>query len=157
MDTRRTRNWSSRQKDGFYGAWFPIIVLKTFSDKCLVRYDEFVNENDNSKHLCGMVQISQIKLIPPNINNTSWVENNVVEVYESNCWWVWKIICHLACATKKFVCFRKNASWCIVPMVSSRLGAIRWCKKNYFATTHYSHGMYFISFKFFFSLFFFFL
>ncbi len=49
-------------EDGFYGAWFPTIVLKTF--------DEFVNENDNSKHLCGMVQISQIKLIPPNINNT---------------------------------------------------------------------------------------
>jgi hypothetical protein len=76
----------------------------------LVRYDEFFNENDNSKHLCGMVQISQIKLIPPNINNTSWVENNVVEVYESNCWWVGKIICHLPCETKKFVCFRKNAS-----------------------------------------------
>jgi hypothetical protein len=30
-------------------------ILKTFSDKCLVRYDEFIIENDNSKHLLGMV------------------------------------------------------------------------------------------------------
>jgi hypothetical protein len=45
-------------EDGFYGARFPTIVLQTFSKKCLVRYDESVNENDNSKHLCGMVQIT---------------------------------------------------------------------------------------------------
>jgi hypothetical protein len=56
-------------KDGFYGAWFPAIVLKTFLEKCLVRYDEYLNEDDNSKHLCGMVQISQLTLVPPNINN----------------------------------------------------------------------------------------
>jgi hypothetical protein len=35
-------------EDGFYGAWFPAVVLKTFSNKCLVKYDEFFNENDNS-------------------------------------------------------------------------------------------------------------
>jgi hypothetical protein len=97
-------------EDGFYGAWFPTIVLKTFSKKFLVRYNEFVNENDNSKHLCGMVQISQIKLIPPNINNMSWVENNVVEVYDFDCWWVGKIICHLPYETKYVVYLRRNAS-----------------------------------------------
>jgi hypothetical protein len=39
-------------KDGFYGACFFVIVLKTFSNKCLIKYNEFVSENDNSKHLC---------------------------------------------------------------------------------------------------------
>jgi hypothetical protein len=73
-----------------------------FSEKCLVS-TIFVNENDNSKHLCGMVQISQIKLVPPNMNN-------VVEVYESDCWWVGKIICHLPCETKYVPYLRRNAS-----------------------------------------------
>ncbi len=53
---------------------------------------------------------SQIKLIPPNINNTSWVENNVVEVYEFDCWWVGKIICHLPCEIKYVIYLRRNAS-----------------------------------------------
>jgi len=57
-----------------------------------------------------MVQISKIKLVPPNVNNTSWVENNVVEVYEFDCWWVGKIICHLSCETKYVIYFKRNAS-----------------------------------------------
>jgi hypothetical protein len=97
-------------EDGFYGVWFPTTILKTFLEKSLIRYDEFVKENDNSKHLCGMVQISQIKLVPLSINNTSWVENNVVELYESDCWWVGKIICHLPCETKYVVYFKRNAT-----------------------------------------------
>jgi hypothetical protein len=81
------------------------MVLKTFSNKCLVKYDEFVSENDNSKHLCGMVQISQLRLVPPDINNMSWVENDVIEIYESNCWWVGKTIRYLPCETKYVVYF----------------------------------------------------
>jgi hypothetical protein len=95
-------------EDGFYGAWFFVTVSKTFLEKCLVKYDEFVNENDNSKHLCGMVQISQLRLVPLNINNTSWVENDVIEIYESNCWWVGKIIHHLLCETKYVVYFLES-------------------------------------------------
>ncbi len=74
----------------------------------MAKYNEFVNENDNSKHLCGMVQISQLKLIPPNIN-TSWVENDVIEIYESNYWWVGKIIHYLPCETKYVIYFLENS------------------------------------------------
>jgi hypothetical protein len=46
-------------EDGFYVVWFLAIILKRFSKKHFVKYDEFINENDNSKHLHEMVQISQ--------------------------------------------------------------------------------------------------
>lgn len=113
VDIRRTKIKFQGIEDGFYGAWCFVIVLKTFSNKCLVKYDEFVSENDNSKHLCGMVQISQLRLVPLNKNNTSWVENDVIEIYESNCWWVGNIICCLPCETKYVYIslkFRRNAS-----------------------------------------------
>ncbi len=47
-------------EDGFYGAWFLVTLLKRFLEKYFMRYDEFVNENENSKHLHEMVQISQL-------------------------------------------------------------------------------------------------
>jgi hypothetical protein len=47
-------------EDGFYGAWFPTTLLKRFLENCFVIYDEFVNENENSKHSHEMVQISQL-------------------------------------------------------------------------------------------------
>jgi hypothetical protein len=54
-----------------------------------------------------MLQISQLKLIPPNINNTSRVENDDVDVYEFDYWWVGKIIHYLPCETKYVVYFPK--------------------------------------------------
>jgi hypothetical protein len=48
---------------------------------------------------------------------------------------------------------QKNPSLCIMHMVLSTLGVIRQCMWFYIATTHYSHGMYFISFKFLFLFF----
>jgi hypothetical protein len=47
-------------ENGYYGVWFPTIVLKRFSERCFVSYDEFINENDNSKYFHEMVQISQL-------------------------------------------------------------------------------------------------
>ncbi len=35
-------------EDGFYGTWFLVTFLKRFLEKCFMRYDEFVNENENS-------------------------------------------------------------------------------------------------------------
>ncbi len=96
-------------EDGFYGAWFIMIILKRFLEKCFIRYDEFVNENDNSKHLLEMVQISQLQPIPPNINKKSWVKNDVIEVYESDCWWVGKIIKYLLRENKYVVDFPKSS------------------------------------------------
>jgi hypothetical protein len=55
------------------------------------------------------VEISQLKPIPLNINNTSWVDNDVVEVYEYDYWWVGNIICHLPCATKYVVYFPESS------------------------------------------------
>jgi hypothetical protein len=95
-------------EDGFYGAWFLVTLLKKKLEKCFMRYDEFVNENDNSKHLHEMVQISQLQLILPN-KNKSCVNNDVVEVYEFNCWWVGKIIWCLPCETKYFLYFLESS------------------------------------------------
>ncbi|KAH9557496.1 hypothetical protein CY35_07G087100 [Sphagnum magellanicum] len=96
-------------EDGFYGVWFPTTFLKRFLEKCFMIYDEFVNENENSKHSHEMVQISQLQPILPNINNKSWVNNDVVEVYEFNCWWVEKIIQPLPCETKYVVYFLESS------------------------------------------------
>ncbi|CAM6027129.1 unnamed protein product [Sphagnum balticum] len=40
---------------------------------------------------------------------TSWDENDVVEVYEYDSWWVGKIIRHLPCETKYVVYFLKSS------------------------------------------------
>jgi hypothetical protein len=74
-----------------------------------VRYDEFVNENENSKHLHEMVQISQLQPKFPNINNKSWVNNDAIEVYEFDCWWVGKIIQCLPCETKYVIYFLESS------------------------------------------------
>jgi len=39
----------------------------------------------------------------------SWVENDFVEVYESDSWWVEKIICRLPCETKYVVYFPESS------------------------------------------------
>jgi hypothetical protein len=44
----------------------------------------------------------------PNINK-SWVTNDVVEVYEFDCWWVGKIICRLPCETKYVIYFLESS------------------------------------------------
>ncbi len=52
--------------------------------------------------------ISQLKPVPPNINNTSWVDNDVSEVHESDCWQVGRIICRIPCETKHVVYFLES-------------------------------------------------
>jgi hypothetical protein len=51
-------------EDGFLGSWFGARILKTFKGECKVQYEEFVDENDESKPLQETVSDWQLRPVP---------------------------------------------------------------------------------------------
>jgi len=97
-------------EEGFLGSWFGARILKAFKGgaECKVQYDEFVDENDESKPLQETVKTSQLRPVPPSLNVTSWLNKDAVEVYHSHCWWGGIIQNYLASDNKYVVYFRES-------------------------------------------------
>lgn len=95
-------------EDGFLGSWFGARILKTFKGECKVQYEEFVDENDESKPLQETVSDWQLRPVPPSLNVTRWLNKDAVEVYHCHCWWAGIIQRYLPFKNEYLVYFRES-------------------------------------------------
>ncbi len=95
-------------EDGFLGSWFGARILKTFKGECKVQYEEFVDENDESKPLQETVSNWQLRPVPPSLNVTRWLNKDAVEVYHCHCWWAGIIQRYLPFKNEYLVYFRES-------------------------------------------------
>jgi hypothetical protein len=73
-----------------------------------VQYEEFVDENDESKPLQETVSNWQLRPVPPSLNVTRWLNKDAVEVYHCHCWWAGIIQRYLPFKNEYLVYFRES-------------------------------------------------
>jgi hypothetical protein len=73
-----------------------------------VQYEEFVDENDESKPLQETVSNWQLRPVPPSLNVTRWLNQDAVEVYHCHCWWAGIIQRYLPFKNEYLVYFRES-------------------------------------------------
>ncbi|XP_068660305.1 DUF724 domain-containing protein 8-like [Aristolochia californica] len=78
---------------GFFGAWFEATVLRKIRKRRLsVEYDELVEEDDESKPLREVVDLSSVRPCPPPVGaNRKFAVHDKVEAFLNDGWWVGEV------------------------------------------------------------------
>lgn len=72
------------------GSWFTGNILSADGDNYIVRYKLVIDQK--GKLVVEKVQGKDVRPLPPSVNDKIWAVGDVVEVFDTRCWRVGKVV-----------------------------------------------------------------
>ncbi|KAM5563706.1 protein AGENET DOMAIN (AGD)-CONTAINING P1-like [Rosa sericea] len=81
----------SSNMEGFLGSFWQATIVANMGTNYVVEYKDLVEEHDESTLLRETVMANQVRPLPPRIAASRFSDNNKVDAFDRDGWWVGKI------------------------------------------------------------------